>query len=118
MLTFSLTRILNIKGIDKPYSYLRKQGYGSKKSNWLVFGKKSVINLDEVEKFCLEYKCTPNDLLSWSPSKMEDDYPENPLQLIRRDDDIQPVLSLMDNMSNQGIAELEKYIQKRKNKTL
>lgn len=114
MLIFSLERILNLKGIADPCAYLRKRGYGKKKAISLAFGRNRMISLDELEQFCQEFGCTPNDLLSWTPSDTEDDYPTNPLQPLRRTEEVLPVIELMKNISNKGIAELERYIQERK----
>lgn len=114
MLIFSLQRILNLKGVTDPCGYLRKRGYGKKKANWLAYGRNRMISLDELEQFCQEFGCTPNDLLSWTPSEAEDDSPTNPLQALRRTEEVLPVIELMKNISNKGIAELERYIQERK----
>lgn len=114
MLIFSLQRILNLKGVTDASAYLRKRGYGKKKAYCLAYGKNRMISLDELEQFCQEFGCTPNDLLSWTPSEKEDDYPTNPLQPLRRTEEVLPVIELMKNISNNGIAELERYIQERK----
>lgn len=97
-----------------PSGYLRKRGYGKKKAIAIAFGKNRMISLDEMEQFCQDFGCTPNDLLSWTPSEPKDDYPTNPLQPLRRTEEVLPVIELMKNISNKGIAELERYIQERK----
>ena len=114
MLIFSLQRILTLKGVIQPYLYLRERGYGIKKANWLAYGKARMISLDELEQFCQEFGCTPNDLLTWKPSNEKEDYPTNPLQQLRHKDDILPVIELMNNISNEGLAQLERYFQERK----
>ncbi len=114
MLQLSLQRILLQKGVKEPAVYLQKRGYGKKKANWLAFGKNRTISLDELEQFCVEFGCTPNQLLTWTPSRNEEDTPDHPLRPLRHTDEVLPVIELMKDISNEGIEQLERYIKERK----
>lgn len=94
--------------------YLQKRGYGKKKAYWLAFGINRMISLDELEQFCVEFGCTPNELLTWTPLDNDEDTPAHPLRPLRHTEDIFPVIELMKEISNEGIAQLERYIQERK----
>lgn len=88
MLKYNFTHILNQKGIIAPVGYLEKAGVKKSTASRLVSGKFSYIPLDTLEKLCLLFKCTPNDLLAWTPPK------DKPV------DSTQPLLGLVRDYSS------------------
>jgi DNA-binding Xre family transcriptional regulator len=76
MLTLNLNPIFKIRGIERPFTYLVKNGFSRHAATLLINGKNKVYRLDHVERLCELLICEPNDLLSWIPDK-EHSYPEN-----------------------------------------
>lgn len=88
MLKYNLAYIFKQKGISAPVGYLMKAGISKASASRLASGKFANIPLATLEKLCLLFKCTPNDLLEWNPPK--DKTPDN----------TQPILGLVRDYSS------------------
>ena len=62
MLTYNFTRLFKARGIDKPFSYLVKAGYSPNFATGVVNNQVLRLNLTDIEKLCVLFQCTPNDL--------------------------------------------------------
>lgn len=69
MLNYNLQRLFQLKGITEPLLFLIKAGIPRGAASRLVNKKISSLSTNHVEKLCLIFKCTPNDLLEWTPAK-------------------------------------------------
>lgn len=86
MLSLNLTPIFQVRGIDKPYSFLVKAGFSPHSATNILNNKTRIFRLDHVELLCKTLFCEPNDLLLWTPEK-ETDYAENfPLSKLKLTD--------------------------------
>lgn len=65
MLTLQVSRVLRIRGIQKPYNYLRKLGLSHNVVHRMLSGKSAGIKMDQLQRICLALHCTPNDLMHW-----------------------------------------------------
>ena len=65
MLQFNVGRVLKAKGIEKPASYLKSQGFSSATTTRILHESSVGFSLQMVERICLVLNCTPNDLLEW-----------------------------------------------------
>jgi DNA-binding Xre family transcriptional regulator len=88
MLKFSLNKVASIRGIDKRYKFLVKNGFTPTTATKLSNGDVEYLRLDYLEKLSTLLNCTPNDFFEWTPDTRADDKPENPLQVIRKSDSI------------------------------
>lgn len=79
MLSLHLRPIFSAKGIEKPYSFLVKNGFTSHAANNLLNSKTRVFRLDHIELLCEVLLCEPNDLLAWKPDSSKIIAPNNPL---------------------------------------
>ena len=79
MLSLNLRPIFTAKGIEKPYSFLVKNGFTSHAANNLLNSKTRVFRLDHIELLCEVLVCEPNDLLLWKPDSGKSIAPNNPL---------------------------------------
>jgi hypothetical protein len=52
-------------------------------------------------------RCAPNDLFSWTPDNEAEDYPENPLQAIRK----KPFPDLQKIIGNLSLEEVRKRLE-------
>ncbi len=67
MLALNLRNVIKDRGHQNPTAYLVKIGFTYYMASRLLNSKKKSINFAELEKICLELKCTPNDLLCYMP---------------------------------------------------
>jgi DNA-binding Xre family transcriptional regulator len=85
MLKYNLTHILKQKGITSPVGYFMKAGFRGSTSGRLSAGKFKNMKLNTLEKLCLLFECTPNDLLEWSPDEKLKVKENHPLMKLTRD---------------------------------
>ncbi|MGL1887639.1 MAG: helix-turn-helix transcriptional regulator [Reichenbachiella sp.] len=61
----NVSRLLTIRGIQKPYNYLINLGLSHKVVHRMLSNKAVGIKMYQLEKLCLSLHCTPNDLMTW-----------------------------------------------------
>jgi DNA-binding Xre family transcriptional regulator len=68
MITLDLARFMETKAIQNPLRFLTQAGFTYHTAGRLL--RNQVVKLDyrHLEKLCLLFNCTPNDLLSWTPA--------------------------------------------------
>lgn len=69
MLDLNVKRILDLRGISRPFTFLLENGFIRSTAHKFVHGQVWQIKLDQIEKLCLLLNCTPNDLFEWRPGK-------------------------------------------------
>lgn len=79
MLRYNVNRLFNLTGITKPVPMLVSLGIPRNTASKLINHKEVFIRLKYIEKICLKFKCTPNDLMEWTPDKPEQMNDEHPL---------------------------------------
>lgn len=116
MLTFNFTRLFKARGIDKPFTYLVKNGCSENFSTRVVNHRIERMSLKDVEKLCRLFNCTPNDLLQWTPPSGEmvpDDYP---LKALIRTDKVIHLTQLLSNIPVDKLPDIEKLINEQMKK--
>ncbi|MBI4945957.1 MAG: helix-turn-helix transcriptional regulator [Bacteroidetes bacterium] len=84
MLQYNLTKIFQSRGIEKPYAFLKKQGFSHNLAHRIAQNKIDMLSLEHLEKLCTLLSCTPNDLLDWFPKKEDETAARHPLNALRR----------------------------------
>jgi len=79
MLYLNLKPIFSARGIEKPYSFLVKNGFNSNAAHRLLHSETRVVKLDHLEKLCEILLCEPTDLFQWIPENGKVNLPNNPL---------------------------------------
>lgn len=69
MLSINLAPIFKIRGIEKPFTFLVKNGFTHHAAHLLINGKNRVFRLDHIELLCNLLICEPNDLLAYTPDQ-------------------------------------------------
>ena len=69
MLKFNIARVLKLRGIEKRYSYLHKNGFSQGTADNLSRNNISGMKDYNFEKLCVLLHCEPNDLFEWIPDK-------------------------------------------------
>ena len=62
MLYFDIKRLLDLRGIENPYTFFIKNGFISQTATNLSNDRVGHVKPEQLEKLCLLLNCTPNDL--------------------------------------------------------
>ena len=65
MLSFNLTRLLKLRGIERPYSWLVRNGFVPQTATRWAKNEIGYVRPEQMERLCLLLNCTPNDLFDW-----------------------------------------------------
>lgn len=82
MLYFNLTPIFKARQIDKPYSFLVKNGVARHTAHRLLSSEIQEMRLKHIELLCKILYCEPNELLAYKPNneeKLPETHPLNKL---------------------------------------
>lgn len=112
MLHFNILRICKARGIDRPYSFLRKHGFGVSAATRIANDHILGLSIGNIETLCLLLNCTPNDLLEWTPSKEWVANTSHSLNVLKRQDKWTNVTQLVNGASLEKLEKLEEIIRK------
>ena len=112
MLRFSIQRICKARGIDRPFTYFKSHGYSVSTATRLASDIKQNFSLDTVENLCVLFRCSPNDLLEWTPSKDVTINADHPLNALRREQKVDSVSQLISGASLEKLEQIEAIIKK------
>ena len=95
MLTLQIRELCALRGIKAPLAALMKAGISQQVSSQYLNKKKKNLLLEHIEILCTLLRCTPSDLFAWEPNNAAEDYADNSLQKIRKQQlpDLQKVIS-------------------------
>jgi len=65
MLYFNLTRLLKLRGVERPYSWLVQNGFVPQTAVRWAKNEIGYVRPEQMERLCLLLNCTPNDLFDW-----------------------------------------------------
>lgn len=66
MLKFNVEKMLALRGIDRPFTFLLKIGFTRAIAHNLITYEVYNIKIAHLEKLCRALNCTPNDLFDWN----------------------------------------------------
>jgi hypothetical protein len=70
MLQFKIKEILEMGGVQNPYTWLKRYlKFGNHKALNILNKTQKTITLHDLSKLCQYLYCTPNDLMYWEPDK-------------------------------------------------
>ena len=104
MLKLNIKRLLDLRGISKPSTFLKRWGFNYYSSSAIFRGKVVQLKVSQIEKLCLAFKCTPNELFEWVG---DGNVNENPLCSLKRDEK----LNTNELMKSIPLAELEDFVR-------
>jgi DNA-binding Xre family transcriptional regulator len=106
MIRLRIAELCREKGIKPPLAALKKAGISAIKGRQYLAAKTNRLMVDDSEKLCRLLRCTPNDLLEWTPDNAAEDYAENPLQAIRK----KPSINIEEKLKSMTLEEVrEKF---------
>ncbi|MBS1796087.1 MAG: helix-turn-helix transcriptional regulator [Acidobacteria bacterium] len=71
MLYFDIVRLMEMRGVDKPFAFLKKIGFSNETASKIVQNRLMRVSPELIEALCLALNCTPNDVFGWRPSKLQ-----------------------------------------------
>lgn len=69
MITLDVLRVMKLKAITTPYSFLTRHGFTHHTAYRISNGKLASISFGHLEKLCRILHCEPHDLLAYTPDK-------------------------------------------------
>jgi DNA-binding Xre family transcriptional regulator len=111
MIHYNFERILKARGVDKPFSYLKKAGFSDNFATKIKNNKVVVLRLKELEKLCTLLRCTPNDFYEWTPDSNTDIDKEHPLHAIRKSDKVVDLTKTLNSIPLGKLDEIEQMIK-------
>ena len=115
MMIFNPNRIFAMRGIDKPYSFLVKNGFGSSTASDLVNIKKPLVRTEYLERLCLLLNCTPNDLYEWKPDSGTSIAENHPLRALQKAEMPPPMSELIKDIPVEKLSEVQNLLLGLKN---
>lgn len=67
MLKYNIKRLVSNRAVLKPISHLHKFGFTKSVASRIYGGRFSSLKLSQIEKLCIAFNCTPNDLIEYIP---------------------------------------------------
>ena len=113
MIRFNFTRVFVARGIERPYSFLRKAGISGSFSSRISKNEVARMNVSNLERLCMILHCTPNDLLEWTPEKDFDPTKKHPLDAIKNTNTMINISNSLISIPADKLAEIESLIQKK-----
>ncbi len=111
MLFFNIPRILQLKGITRPFSHFINLGYSRNAASRMAQNSIQTFTVSKLEEFCIHFNCTPNDLFEFRPNPKHS-LPENhPLYQLRREDNAEEIISLLHDLPVEKIRELAALVK-------
>ena len=111
MIIYNFDRIFKARGIDKPFSFLKRAGFSDSFASKVKNSKVSRLDLRMLERLCIQLRCTPNDFMEWEPDNDNDIDKDHPLNLIRKSDKIVDITKTLNSVPLGRLEEIEKLIK-------
>lgn len=111
MLNYNFDRVFKARGIDRPFSYLKKAGFSDNMAVKINRNKVVRLTLKHMELLCTLLRCTPNDFMVWEPEKGEQVSKDHPLHQIKRDEDQVAITQMLNSIPLGKLSDIKKLIQ-------
>ena len=85
MITLDVLRVMKLKAITNPYSFLTANGFTHHTAYRISNGKVASLNFRHLEKLCRILHCEPHDLLSYTADKNGAVHPDDHLAFLRKE---------------------------------
>jgi DNA-binding Xre family transcriptional regulator len=114
MIAFNLPRLLQTKGVTKPFTYFMSLGYSRGLASKMARNEERGFTLDKLEKYCIHFNCTPNDLFDYHPDSKNKLAADHPLYQLKREDHSGEIHALLHSLPLDKIRELAEQLKKEK----
>lgn len=114
MLYLNVKRILDLRGIDKPFAYLHQNGFIRSTAHKFVHGDVWEIKLEQIERLCLLLNCSPNDLFEWKPDKNTRVAENHPLKSLNKEKSAPKISQLVKDIPVDKLHRIEDLLKQLK----
>ena len=111
MLRYDLKRVMRARGKSRFFHFLRQHGFGSNTASRLLNAHVRNINVTQVERLCLLFDCTPNDLLEWEPDSDISSPEKKALAQLIRKDKVDQVNALLYQVPMSKLNDVAQYLK-------
>lgn len=115
MIYFNIKRLLELRGIDKPHAFFVKNGFSNQMAANLVHNNVGYVRPAQMEKLCLLFNCTPNDLFDWRPDKNASVAEDHPLRSLVKEKNPLSLSDMVKDLPVKKLHRLETLINELKN---
>lgn len=85
-----------LRGIENHRQFIINLGFAAPTARKMLRKQVQKLDLENLERFCLALKCTPNDLLEWQPPQNQSDAEAQALaKLTHGTDDLTKLLATL-----------------------
>jgi DNA-binding Xre family transcriptional regulator len=111
MMSYNFDRVFKARGIDRPFSHLKKAGFSENFAVKVNQNKVVRMDLKDIEQLCLLLRCTPNDFMVWVPDKGIQVEADHPIQEIKRNDEQVEITKMLSSIPLGKLPGIKKLIQ-------
>lgn len=115
MLSFRPMRVFHLRDVKNPVTFMIKNGINRSTASNLFRGQVTFIKLEHLERLCLLLKCTPNDLLEWTPDKNSETAVEHPLDALKREAATRNLAEIVKDFPLEKLDRIEAMLEQLKN---
>ena len=113
MLKYNFDRIFKARGIERPFTYLRKAGFSDNFATKVKNNKVNRLNLEPMERLCILLRCTPNDLMEWVPDNKQTIDKSHPINIIKKSEKVVDITRTLNSVPLGKLEEIEKLINEK-----
>ncbi|HEY0427404.1 MAG TPA: helix-turn-helix transcriptional regulator [Pyrinomonadaceae bacterium] len=111
MLVFNMRRVFALRGIDKPFMFLTKNGFASSTASNMLQFYPVVFKIKSLEKLCLALNCTPNDLFEWRDDKDDALHEKHALNNLRKAAVTAKLSDIVRDLPLEKMSEVETFLE-------
>lgn len=89
-------------------------GYSRGLSSKMAQNLERGFTLEKLERYCIDFNCTPNDLFDYHPDSRNKLPDNHPLYQLKREDKDDEIIALLHNLPLNKIRELSQQIKDEK----
>jgi len=112
MLSINVKKVMEARGIFKPYKFLVKNGFTPTTATKISKGDVEYLRLEYIERLSILLNCLPNDLFEWTPDDRKSDVASHPLQVIRKNDNAINLSETLKNLPMDKLRQVEEMLKK------
>ena len=111
MFQYCFDRVFKARGIDKPFSFLKKIGFSDSFASKIKNDKVSRLDLRHMESICFHLECTPNDFIIWNPEKDMSFNESHPLNELKNNDYEVDIIKTISSIPIGRLKQIEELIK-------
>ena len=117
MLYFNVRRVMEMRGIAKPFAFLLRNGFIRSTAVNFMNGNAELVKVAHIQKLCLLLNCTPSDLFDWQQTAKSPALDETQaLKSLAREKSVPTLSEIVKDLSIEKVEEISAMIKQMKDK--